>query len=299
MYVFVIGMERCGTHSAANIIKHASSVPNYVVHEEVPFLCREAKLLFEGKDFRTDALKEKVRLWRNRKKRFTLLCEANHRFCYFTTFLAREFPECKIVFLYRDPIATIVSRLSIWSHYPEHLLMYPEFYRERVAELQPPHDFNEFRITPPKSFVPKSIIDLYVWEWLENYKFARRELTCIPHRNRLVMLTDNLTKNFDRLLGFIGMNYFKVDDEVMGWARVKSDSVYVQQKEKETDVFITRNRDPEKDETVLFSKDIVNRHKSAISTLILGELGKLPADVDDDLLSMDKQVANCLKVKMV
>mgnify|MGYP000992371384 CR=1 FL=1 len=190
MYVFVVGMERCGTHSAANIINNACKYAHHVVHEEEPFLCREAKLLFEGKDFRTEALKEKVRLWRHHHKGRSLVCEANHRLGYFITFLARQFPNCKIVFLYRDPVATIVSRIGIWCYYPDFLDMYPQFYKGKVADLPPrKKNFNAFRISPTKELTPKSLVELYLWEWIENYKFARRELACIPRSNRLVMMT--------------------------------------------------------------------------------------------------------------
>jgi hypothetical protein len=298
MYVFVVGMERCGTHSAANIIKNASKVPSYVVHEDQPFLCKEARLIFEGKDFRTEALKEKVRILRKHHKKCRLVCEANHRLGFFVSFLMREFaPKCKIVFLVRDPIATIISRISIWSHYQDFLDKYPDFYRQKISEMTPPFDFNKYRLAPPKSFANKSIVELYLWEWLETYKFTRQELTLVPRSNRLVMVTEDLTRDFARLLHFIDKDYFKIDDEVMGWSRVKSDSVYVQPKEKETDMFVTRNR-ATTDETVLYAKAEVMKSKGLIFSKISDELFKLPP-IDDDLVDMDKQIVKFLQVKMV
>jgi len=299
MYVFAVGMERCGTHSIVNIIRSACKVPNYVVHEGVPFLCREAKLIFEGKDFRTESLKEKIRLFRKKSKECRLVCEANHRLGYFITFLMREFaPNCKFIFSVRDPLATITSRLSIWSHYPDFINKYPDFYKKKITELQPPYDFNEYRITPPKSFEKKSLIELYIWEWLENYKFVRRELACVSRQNRLIIFTEDITNRFDHILGFIGMEYFKVNAEVMGYARVKSDSVYVQPGEKETDVFITRNRDSQSDETILFAKKEVLSCKGLIANEIIKGLSKLDNDMDDDLIGMDKRIINLFQTKM-
>jgi hypothetical protein len=291
-------MERCGTHSAVNIIRQACNVPHHVAHEEQPFLCKEAKLLFEGKDFRTKDLRKKVQRLREHHKSDSLVCEANHRFGYFTTFLVQQFPGCKILFLYRDPIATIISRISIWSHYPEFLQMYPEFYKQKISELQPPHDFNKYRISPPKNYSLKSVVDLYLWEWIENYKFVRKELNCIPVDNRFVMMTDHLTPNFDRLLGFIGWQFFKVDGEVLGWARVKSDSVYVQPKQEETDVFVTRNRDASQDETIQFAHEVVKMNRDRIISSILSMLSELNRDVDGDILEMDKEIGQFLKIKM-
>jgi hypothetical protein len=300
MYVFVVGMERCGTHSAINIIRSACKVPHYVVHEDRPFLCREARLIFEQKDFRTPDLKQKIRLLRKRHKNNKLVCEANHRFSFFISLLMRNLgPNCKFIFLVRDPISTLISRISIWSHYQNYMAKYPPFYQEKIAQMTPPFDFNDYRLSPPKTYADKTVAELYLWEWLETYKFARQELATIPRQNRLIMFTEDLTQNFDVMLGFIGMDYFKVDGEVLGWSRTKSDSVYVQEKEKETDVFVTRNRSPHTDETVLYAKAEIMKNKNLISNKITEEFFKLPADIDDDIVAMDKRILKFIQVKMI
>lgn len=284
MYVFVVGMERCGTHSSVNIIKSACQCSYFIVHEQEPFLCKEAKLLFEGKDFRTDDLKKKVSTWRKHHKTCELVCEANHRLGYFITFLSRQFPGCKIIFLYRDPFATIISRLCIWSYYPEYMLLYPDFYKKRLHQIKS-HDFNDYRITPPNSFSIRSIIDLYMWEWVENYKFSRNELACIPKENRLIMMTESLTTETDKLFGFIGKDYFKIDDEVIRCANVKGDSVYA-------------TRDPTEDQTIMFAKQEVSSYKGVICNYISSELNRLQVDLDDDIINMDRKIMQFLKIKM-
>lgn len=300
MYVFAVGMERCGTHSIANIIKSAARVKHYVVHEDVPTLCKEANLLFNGLDFRTEDLKAKVRFLRKKHKECKLVCEANHRLGYFITFLMREFSSngCKFIFSIRDPVATIISRISIWAHYPDFLHKYPDFYKEEIAKLKTKLEFNRYRISPPKSFEKKSLVELYLWEWIENYKFVRKELACLPTENRFIIFTEDITSKFDHILGFIGMEYMKVDEEVMGWSRVKSDSVYPQHKEKETDVFITNNRDPISDKTISFANNEVLPFRGLISSTILKEFYTLP-DLDDDIVDMDRRLANLLQLKVI
>lgn len=298
MYVFAVGMERCGTHSIANIIKSASNVKSYVVHEDHPTLCREAKLLFDGLDFRTDDLKEKISLLRKTHKTHDLVCEANHRLGYFITILKREFANSKFVFSIRDPIATIISRLAIWSHYPDFINKYPEFYQDEIKKLRSNPDFNKYRISPPKTFDKKQLVELYVWEWIQNYKFARKELACIPIEDRFIIFTEDITEKFDHILGFIGMEFFKVDAEVMGWSRVKSDSVYPQKKEKETDVFVTNNRDSMSDLTIRFAKEQVYLNRSLIVETISREILDLQ-DLDDDIVNMDRRILGFLQLKVI
>lgn len=298
MYVFIVGMERCGTHSLVSIINNGCIMPHHVVHEEQPFLCKEAKLLFEGNDFRTENLKEKVQLWRKHHKHKALVCEANHRFGYFITFLARQFPGCKIIFLYRDPFDTIVSRIGIWSYYPDFLDRYPDFFKKIVAGLTPPYDFNDYRISPPLDYPFRSIVELYAWEWIENYKFVRKELSCIPPSERFIMMTENITQDFRKVFKFINEDFFYINEELLAWSRLKSDSIYIQQKEHETDVFITRNRDPLTDQTVLFAKYEVYKNRDIIKSIISKGLKNISVDMENDLVNMDKQVKRLLEVKM-
>jgi hypothetical protein len=300
MYVFGVGMERCGTHSIANIIKSASKVKSYVVHEDKPLLCREAKLVYGTGDFRTESLKEKLRFLRKKHKECKLVCEANHRLGYFITTLMKEFaPYCKFIFSVRDPVATIISRISIWAHYPDFIDKYPEFYKKCISSLKTSPEFNQYRISPPRSFTDKRLAELYLWEWLENYKFVRKELACIPKHNRFIVFTEDITSKFDHILGFVGMEYFKVDDEVMGWARVKSDSVFPQSKEKETDNFITNNRDPSSDETIIFANREVGKALGAIGSMVLDEFSTLQSDMDDDLVQMDARIVKQFKLRIM
>lgn len=299
MYVFAVGMERCGTHSVTNILDKACTVSHHVVHEEAPYLCEEAKLLFEEKDYRTQNLKNKFSRWRALHKNNKLVCEANHRLGYLILPIAREFKDSKFIFLYRDPIATLISRISIWAYYPEYVHMYPEFYIEKLNSLSDKSkEFNKFRISPPKHVPCKSLIDVYLWEWLENYKFVRMQLACIPEKNRLLMSTGNITKEFSRLFQFVGNQYFQINDEVMGWSMVKSDSIYPQHKIKETDNFVTNSRDPKEDVFITYAKNMVKSNFDLISQKIFTELEKLPF-LESDLLHMDKEISNTLKVKML
>lgn len=300
MYAFVVGMERCGTHSLANIIKVASSVSSYVVHEDTPTLCREAKLLFDGLDFRTEDFKTKLKFLRKKHKEFKLVCEANHRLGYFITILMREFSSsgCKFIFSVRDPVSTIISRLSIWSHYPDFIHKYPDFYKENIAKLNSKLEFNKYRISPPKSFEKNKLVELYLWEWIQNYKFARKELACLPMENRFIIFTEDITSRFNEMLDFIGKDYMKIDDAVIGWSRLKSDSVYPQHKKIETDMFITNNRDPISDETIEFANNEVLPFKPLISSTVLEEIYNLPY-LDDDIVNMDKRLSNLLQLKVI
>lgn len=299
MYVFVVGLERCGTHSVVNIVRSACRVSHHVVHEEPPTLCQEAKLLFEGGDFRTPRLEQKLNHLKQKHDECLLVLEANHRLGYFTTLLMKEFaPECKFIFLVRNPLDTILSRLGVWAHYPAFLHKYPESYIESMNIPVNKQEFNTHRISPPLHFSHKSVVELYLWEWLENYKFVRAELTCIPKENRLLLPVELLTKEYERVLDFISKDYFRVDDEVVGWSRVKSDSIYVQSKEFESDRFETHGRRLETDTALIFARQEVDRNARLIASTITKELSQLP-ELDSELVELDMQVVRYFNVKMV
>lgn len=284
MFVFVIGMERSGTHSAANIIKTAVSTSAHVIHEEKPPLCREAKLLYEEQDFRTKDFKTKIAKYRKYGEKFDLVCEANHRLSFFPTLLMREFyPDCKFVFLIRDPISTLISRISTWAYYKEFAHRYPSTYLSETDTNVLPEKkcFNEYRLSPPSSYGERSLGELYCWEWLETYKYARKELQTIPPEFRKVMVCEELTTNYEQLFDFIGSKYFKVTDSVRECVKVKSDS-------------ITHNRNIIADGAVIFAKNLISQSKGAITSTILSELATVPK-LDRDLIDMDIKIEKMLK----
>lgn len=292
-------MERCGTHSAANIIRTAARGPAHVVHEEPPYLCREAKLLFETGDFRTSALRKKFAAYRRHHAAGKLVCEANHRLGFFPRVLMREFaPDCKFIFLVRDPIPTIISRIGIWDYYKDFWDKYPDEFKLSAFQNKARNDFNEYRLCPPERLRDGRLVELYLWEWLETYEFVRRELLALPKSCWKVVFCEDLTSQFRSILDFIGPDYFKVTDAVVGWSRLRGDSVYPQKKELPTDVFVTRDRNPDTDETVLFAKREVLPNAGLVGSTIAAAFKSLPV-IDDDLARVEKRILRCFNVKML
>lgn len=280
MYVFVVGMERCGTHSAANILRSAASAPAHVIHEEPPTWCREARLLFEGRDFRTPAFKKKIAMWRDYHKKCRLVCEANHRLSFFTSILMREFaPDCRFVFLVRDPMETIHSRVATWAHYTHFPELYPRQYWEEMEVPEIKREFNDFRISPPWDYKGKALGELYAWEWIETYKYARNELQMIPSSCRKIMRCEELSNRFHNLFDYIGPDYFKLTDEVVGWAKTKSDSI--------------QNRTG-KHFTVSFAKKTLDESYNTIKSVILDAVTQLPK-TDPMMVEMDAWVEGYLR----
>ncbi len=298
MYVFVVGMERCGTHSVTNIIKHTCKVPHHVVHEESPLWCREAQLFFDGEgNWRTPDFWQKVRNYRKLHKTCKLVCEANHRLSFFITTLARQFPGCKIIFLVRDPLNTIVSKIGTWAHWESVLDKYPEEFRKAVIDI-PVHkrEFNTYRISPP---CPKNLNlhQLYTYEWLETYMEAKRQLALLPSQQRLVMMTEDITPQFRRILDFIGSDLFEITEDKLGWTALKADSIYVQEKKDDRDVFQTQGRSLE-DPTVKFARSLVNANRHFIVQEVLARLASCP-QLEGDLIDIDNKVTMSLKAKLL
>lgn len=298
MYAFIVGMERCGTHSAANIIKAAASVPAHVVHEEPPTLCEESRLVYENKDFRTPAFKAKIKALKSYRKNNELICEANHRFSFFSSVLMREFIRdgCKLILLLRNPVPTIISRIATWAHFRSHLDLYPEFYVEELISKVEKREFNNFRLTPPSDI--RDLVDLYIWEWMETYKNARIGLNSVPGSTRKIMFCEELTEKFSEMLGFIGMEFFKIDENVLNWSRLKSDSIFPQKKLFDTDVFLTQNRDEKTDKSIIFAKEVVQKNKDKITHIMKNSINSLPF-LSEDIRAAEKKLVSYMVPRLL
>jgi hypothetical protein len=155
--------------------------------------------------------------------------------------------------------------------------------------------FNDFRLSPPGEYVHRPLGELYAWEWLETYKFAREGLHNIPAANRKLMKCEDLTSNFQSLLDFIGQDYFTVTDEVRGWAKTRSDTVYRQERHVKSDVVLSQDRNPCRDETLTFARKTIDASYDLIKNKIASELAGLPK-IDRHLVEMDFWIDNWLNL---
>src|SRR3954463_15049947 len=102
MTILVVGQERTGTHTLANML-NASGIK--VVHESQPTLCFEAYSRVVKGFYSQNKITEKI-------KNAIGHAEANHRLQFFVDIFAKEIPDAKFIFLVRDPVKVISSLIG-------------------------------------------------------------------------------------------------------------------------------------------------------------------------------------------
>ena len=127
--IFIVGFERCGTHTIINVLKSSCRVSGYMAHEDKPHLCEEAYAFTSGNTWKTKHLANRLDKLAWLEKRIRVVCEANHRFGYFVREL-NTLSGAKFILLVRDPIQTLISRVATLQHWPDILDRYPAFYQE-------------------------------------------------------------------------------------------------------------------------------------------------------------------------
>lgn len=203
-FVFVVGFERCGTETIARTLRSSSRVGAFVAHEEHPWLFEEAKAYAEGRDHRTKDYVERLDAFAWLGRSMKVVCEANHRLGYFVRDLSK-FANVKFVLLVRDPVQTIVSRIASLSHWPEIIDRYPAFFQESVKSLSPKKvALNEFRIKP--TGMNRPLHEIYLQEWIDAYREITSQLA--DAKQVFIMETESIHKSVDKLLSFVGEEYF-------------------------------------------------------------------------------------------
>jgi hypothetical protein len=224
-YVFCVGMERSGTHSVARILDSAARVCRHVAHEEPPELCREAMLAAAGENSHSADWEHKLARLRQLGGICELVCECNHRFAFFASYLWQALaPDVRFVFLVRHPVGYVLSKVNTFAHWPEVYDRLPAFYRKELDARVPPAkcEFNQYRIKPPD--FDRELWELHLWEYLETIRLARAQLAAVPRQQVMVLNTDRLTESADLLFRFVNPHWFKADGRSRQAIAVKHDT---------------------------------------------------------------------------
>lgn len=222
-HTFVIGMERCGTHSIANILVRSCLVPSYIRHEMPPYLCYEASQVVAGGDWHTPELENRIKMYRINGEKLKFVCEANHRLGFVAKYLNDQFPDAKFILMVRDPIKTLVSRVATLAHWPVILDRYPDFYQDKIKRLVPigKEAFNMYRPVPPDLNAP--LYEMYLWEWVETYRITKEQIK--DFKNLLILETKTIASSVNELLEFVGKDMFDLSIAKIE-AKKRKDSVY-------------------------------------------------------------------------
>lgn len=163
--VFVVGLERAGTHTFVEALRKSSLVDCWIRHEYNPLLAVEAYKKFHQEPWAPANLYKRLAMYA--RNDCEIVCEANHRLSFFVPEIYRALGgQCEFVLLLRDPIALIRSKLLIFSTWLDNLTEYPGCYQHDMYHARPIIDqvrsqFNKYRIKPPTDL---DIIGRHIWE---------------------------------------------------------------------------------------------------------------------------------------
>lgn len=198
--IFGVGMERCGTHSLAEMVRAGSDPPSWVRHEYEPPLAHEARLLLEGGYYHTDSYRSRLALFR--RKDCEVVCEVNHRLVFFVKQIAIK-GDAKFVFLYREPVSLVRSRLLNHIVWADQFPQLPAFYLADVlASGKDKSPQNIYRIRPPGPF---DLIGWHIWEICKTVDFSMAALRRLPEEQVLIVRTDELIRRSGELAEFCGL----------------------------------------------------------------------------------------------
>lgn len=169
--LFVVGLERSGTHTIAEAIRRSAKVETWVRHEYLErngsgVLAIEAYKKFHREANPLNCLYRRLKLYS--RNDCAIICESNHRLAFFIPEILRGLNgDCKFILMLRDPVALIRSRLYNFSAWLNSLSKYPGSYQYDIHRggsngFNPCiSEFNLFRITPEDDL---DIIGMHIWE---------------------------------------------------------------------------------------------------------------------------------------
>jgi len=215
--LFCVGLERCGTHSFAEIIRRSTVVESWVRHEHRPCLAEDAFTKFQmqeqEQEFMTEDLNNRLALYR--RSDCKLVCESNHRLSFFI----KEINEAtngtsKFVLLLRNPLDLIASRLYNFALWPGFSDKYPGFYQFSIYELRQKFgdgssDQNIFRIRH-SGYLDSDIIDLHLWEINKTLDVALKQLRSLRDDQYRIVWLEDIRNWHKEITQLINPSYFQI-----------------------------------------------------------------------------------------
>ena len=214
MRLFCVGLERCGTHSFAEILRRTTYVESWIRHEHNPSLSKEAFDKFGKDEFDPTNLAHKLKLY-NRKD-CKLICESNHRLGFFIEEIDQSVENAKFVVLLRNPLSLLESRLMNYTTWDGFLDHYPGFYqlemyglRQKFPEGSGEQNYHRIR---PHDYLQTDIIDLHIWELIRTIDIIFNKLRELPPERYEVLWLEDITRWWRNLSHFVGPLYLRISD---------------------------------------------------------------------------------------
>lgn len=194
--LFVVGMERCGTHTVSEMLRRGVVRESWIRHEYYPVLAEEASLKWYGYEYWTRAFKHRMELF-NRYDTY-IISESNHRLGFFIPEICENVDNPKFLLMLRDPLAMLRSRFSSFSFWDGFRNKCSDDYmteQEEVAEkfVRGSMDQNLYRIRPADdlSFDGWTPAQMIGWEIIETMNMTLRYLSDIKTNDYSIAWIDS------------------------------------------------------------------------------------------------------------
>lgn len=205
--VFCVGMERCGTHTIAEILRRGSMHESWVRHEFGPVLAKEVELKWVGEKYRTPTLRNRMEIY-NRNDIF-LMSESNHRLGFLIPEIIDAVDDPKFIMMLRDPISLVRSRLKNYSIWARDIEQLPEIYLKGLKIVGNEFDNgsidqNIYRIKPlDGSAKNSSLARMHAWEIETTLRTTLSELKKLPPDMYEIIWIENIGGSLSKIENLI------------------------------------------------------------------------------------------------
>lgn len=204
--LFCVGMERCGTHTIAEILRRGSMHESWVRHEFDPVLAKEVELKWIGEKYLTPTLNKRMEIY-NRNDVF-LMSEVNHRLGFLIPEILSCVDDPKFLMMLRDPITLVRSRLRNYSIWARDIDDLPQIYLNGLKSVGEEFengsvDQNVHRIKPRSGSKGWSLAKLHAWEIETTLRTTLSELRKLPPDMYSVIWLENLGSSLGKIENLI------------------------------------------------------------------------------------------------
>jgi cytidylate kinase len=222
--IFVVGLERAGTHTLAEIVRKSAKHGSWVRHEsntkddyDNTILSNAAFNKYRNIDYQFDEHIDKRISFYDRKD-VSIVCDCNHRLGFFIQQIKNRIHDAKFVLLLRSPLDIIRSRIANFSIWPELINRYPVEYQLELFCIhryfviaKGSHNQNRYRIFPQEISDIRSwdidIIQAHAWEINTTINIIMNQLKNIPESDYAIVWVDDLPSQIYKLKKIIDDRY--------------------------------------------------------------------------------------------
>ena len=223
-HVFVVGLERAGTHTLAEVIRKSAKHGSWVRHEASTkddhlnsVLSYQAFCKYRG--IQTDnADYIYKRIGHYNRSDVNIICDSNHRLGFFIDEIKSILTESKFILLLRSPINLIKSRIANYCLWPALINRYPLDYQLQLFNIhsyfsntQGSYGQNLHRIFPSElvniNEWQADIFQMHLWEIITTIELIMTQLKKLPPSEYQVLWIDNLPAEVNKLRSIINEQY--------------------------------------------------------------------------------------------